>query len=393
MNLPIVKISPAIFLFLITALVSSYASEEFYTIQTGSFSIPETAQQQFVSLSNELNEDKLNYFRIEKVGTFYSVRLGKFVNKSEAEMLLHVLIPQLHDAFILKARILDERIVRIYERENSLSSTVGEEQIEEITEDTVSVDTKKSEDVKQSSLSEPENDDKNNSTDVTQTHADNGAQDSEMENVRTENEGADTSGTDIPGFYEYTLELGDVLLISVWEEPDLKEEVIVRPDGKISFPLAGDVPALGLTFYQLKKKLTKRLKEYIKYPIVSISFRKLGGKKVIVLGEVNKPGVYSVTGKQTVLEAIAKAHGFTLDAVKSSVIHIRGGLQAPQGTRLDLSSAIKETEVGQNIALQSEDIVYVPRRFIANVNYVLTQIISPISQGIWSVRGIQVVTE
>jgi polysaccharide export outer membrane protein len=308
-------------------------------------------------------------------------------------MLLHVLIPQLHDAFILKARILDERIVRIYERENSLSSTVGEEQIEEITEDTVSVDTKKSEDVKQSSLSEPENDDKNNSTDVTQTHADNGAQDSEMENVRTENEGADTSGTDIPGFYEYTLELGDVLLISVWEEPDLKEEVIVRPDGKISFPLAGDVPALGLTFYQLKKKLTKRLKEYIKYPIVSISFRKLGGKKVIVLGEVNKPGVYSVTGKQTVLEAIAKAHGFTLDAVKSSVIHIRGGLQAPQGTRLDLSSAIKETEVGQNIALQSEDIVYVPRRFIANVNYVLTQIISPISQGIWSVRGIQVVTE
>ena len=78
------------------------------------------------------------------------------------------------------------------------------------------------------------------------------------------NAGEDTSVTDEkPKVQEYTLGEGDGLYISVWQEDDLSQEVIVRPDGKVSFPLAGDVPVLGLTFTQLKDELTKRLKEYI----------------------------------------------------------------------------------------------------------------------------------
>ncbi|MFH1783728.1 MAG: polysaccharide biosynthesis/export family protein [bacterium] len=180
---------------------------------------------------------------------------------------------------------------------------------------------------------------------------------------------------------EYTISAEDVLYISVWQEEDLNQEVIVRPDGKISFPLAGDVPALGATFAQLKEEITQRLKDYIKYPVVSISLRKLGGKKIVVLGEVGSPGVYSVTGRKTVLEAVALAGGFTPDAILSSVIYIQGGLQTPQGKRLNLSRALKKADLSQNVTLQPEDIIYVPKKFIANVNYTMSQILGPIYQG------------
>ena len=181
---------------------------------------------------------------------------------------------------------------------------------------------------------------------------------------------------------EYTIGEGDVLYITVWkEEEDLDQEVIVRPDGRVSFSLAGDVPAVGLTFTQLKEELTQRLKNYIKHPVVSISLRKLGGNKIIVMGEVGRPGVYSVTGKRTVLKAIAQAGGFTQDAVARSVILIRGGLQDPKGKRLNLTRAIKKGDASQNVVLYTEDIVYVPKRFIANLNYALTQILGPLTHG------------
>jgi polysaccharide export outer membrane protein len=181
------------------------------------------------------------------------------------------------------------------------------------------------------------------------------------------------------------------LFISVWDEEDLKAEVTIRPDGKISFPLAGEIPAVGLTFTQLNGELTQRLKKYIQGPIVSIQFKKFGGKKVIILGEVKDPGVYAVTGNKTVLEAVAMANGFTPDAVSSSVVLIRGGLQNPVGQRLDLKDALERPDNGQNVAVLSEDIVYVPRTYIASVSRVLQQIVSPIAQGIFAVRGYQLI--
>ena len=192
-----------------------------------------------------------------------------------------------------------------------------------------------------------------------------------------------------PGVFEYTIGEGDTLYVCIWQEENLNREVIVRPDGKISFSLAGDVPAAGLTFDQLKEELTQRLKEYIKYPVVSLSLKQLGGKKVIILGEVGSPGVYSVTGKSTVLEAISKAGGFTPDAVSASTILIKGGLQNPQGIRLNLKRAVTKADMSQNVILQSEDIIYVPKKFIANLNYTLSQILGPITQGAGASRNLQ----
>ena len=186
--------------------------------------------------------------------------------------------------------------------------------------------------------------------------------------------------------FEYRIGEADVLYIAVWREEDLSQEVIVRPDGKISFLLAGDVPAAGLTFPQLKEELIQRLKSYIRYPVVSVSLKKLGGRKVIVLGAVNHPGVYSVTGKNTILEAISLAGGFTPDAVASSTIHIEGGLQSPKGRKLNLTRAINGADMSQNVVLEAEDIIYIPRTFIADVSRVLTQILGPISQGVYSSR-------
>lgn len=159
---------------------------------------------------------------------------------------------------------------------------------------------------------------------------------------------------------EYIIQEGDVLFISVWLEEDLREEVVVRPDGRISFPLAGDIRASGLTFAELKERIKTRLTDYIKHPEVSISFRKSGGKKVVVMGAVKHPGVYFVTGENTVMEAIASAQGFTDTASPSGVTLIREGQQNPTGLKLDLSKAIDKSDLGQNIRVQAEDIIYIP---------------------------------
>ena len=188
---------------------------------------------------------------------------------------------------------------------------------------------------------------------------------------------------------EYIIGEGDVLYISVWQNPDLEQEVIVRPDGKISFPLVGDLTAANLSITQLDQRLTERLKEYIRYPEVSVSIKKLGGKKVIVLGQVRSPGVYSVTGAKTILEAIGLAGGFTDHAVSSSIILIRGGFAHPEAKRINISKAIEMGDLRQNATLEAEDIVFIPKKFIANVNYFVSQILGPISQGLYTAREIQ----
>ncbi len=188
---------------------------------------------------------------------------------------------------------------------------------------------------------------------------------------------------------EYIIGNGDVLAISVWQNPDLDQELIVRPDGKISFPLIGDIQASGLSITQLDQEITERLKEYIKFPEVSISIKKLGGKKVIILGQVKNPGVYSVTGAKTILEAIGLAGGFTEHSVSSSVILIRGGFQSPRAKRINLSRALNRGDMHQNVTLESEDIVFVPKKFIANLNYFLNQILEPVSRGIYTAKEIR----
>jgi polysaccharide export outer membrane protein len=171
---------------------------------------------------------------------------------------------------------------------------------------------------------------------------------------------------------EYYLDVGDVLDISVWQIPDLsKPEVIVRPDGKISFPLIGDIKAEGLTLTQLDNIITEKLKLYVKTPEVSIMIRRFGeqANKVVILGEIPVPGVYKFSGPPSITELIASAGGYSKYAVLNSIMVIRGDVKTkPEVIRVNFAQIIKSGRLTENIFLKPNDIVYVPRSFIGNVN-------------------------
>ena len=188
---------------------------------------------------------------------------------------------------------------------------------------------------------------------------------------------------------EYVIGDEDDLHILVWQNEDLNTDATVRPDGKISFPLIGELQATGLTIPELNQTIAEKLKEYIRTPIVSVSLKKIGGKKIVILGEVSSPGVYSLAGRKTIIEAIALAGGFNQNAVVSSVLLIRGGLESPKGMRLNLNRALTKADMSQNVVLQYEDIIFVPKKFIANVNYFMTQVLGPLVQGASSATSVQ----
>lgn len=199
---------------------------------------------------------------------------------------------------------------------------------------------------------------------------------------------------------EYRIALSDKLNISVWKVPDLSVEVIVRPDGKISYPLIGDVQAYGKTLTELDDELTKKLTKYVNDPQVSIMItafgeverrritfvtefistfleekpeisilvKRFGSRKVIVLGEVETPGIYDIVGNARLLDAIAYANDFTDVAVRDNVFVIRGDIDAnPEVIKINAWSIIRDGRLDNNIPLQNQDIVYVPRSLIGNV--------------------------
>jgi polysaccharide biosynthesis/export protein len=187
---------------------------------------------------------------------------------------------------------------------------------------------------------------------------------------------------------EYLIGDEDVLHITVWQNPDLETEVIVRPDGMVSCPLIGDVPASGMSVTQLTRDMTQRFGEYVRDPQVSISIRKIGGKRVIILGQVVQPGIVSAGGAMRVMDAIGMAGGFTKDAVPSSTVIIRGGFVGAKAQKLNLSKVFKG-DLHDNIDLQSQDIIFVPKKFIADLNYFLEQVLDPLSRGIYTTKELQ----
>lgn len=177
---------------------------------------------------------------------------------------------------------------------------------------------------------------------------------------------------------EYLIGPDDILYISIWQNDDLSQEATVRPDGKISFPLIGDIQAGGLTIPQLDESITERLKEYIKFPEVSVTVRKLGGRKIIVLGQVRWPGVYQVSGAKTLLEGIALAGGFTDDSLAGTTIVIKGVYSGnPKAIRVSANRALNGI-ASANPSLDSEDVIFVPKKPIADLNYLVNQVTSAV---------------
>jgi polysaccharide export outer membrane protein len=162
------------------------------------------------------------------------------------------------------------------------------------------------------------------------------------------------SGTD------YQVNPGDVLQVSVWNEEGLTSEVLVRPDGKFSFPLAGDIDARGQSVAQIRAKLTENLSRYIPDLVVSVDVRQIMGNKVYVIGQVNRPGEIIANPQVDVMQALSIAGGTNAFAELNGIRILR----RVNGEQVSIPFRYRDMEKGkrleQNIVLQAGDIVVVP---------------------------------
>lgn len=159
---------------------------------------------------------------------------------------------------------------------------------------------------------------------------------------------------------DYGVQPGDVLEISVWREKDLQREVLVRPDGGLTFPLVGDIQAAGKTVEQLRTEITKRLVKYIPDPVVTVAAKQIQGNKIYVVGKVNRPGEFVVGRNVDVMQALSVAGGATPFASLNRIKILR----RVNGTVTSIPFKYGQVEGGhhlkQNILLQSGDVVVVP---------------------------------
>jgi polysaccharide export outer membrane protein len=163
-----------------------------------------------------------------------------------------------------------------------------------------------------------------------------------------------------PANENYVIGLEDVLAINVWKDVDHSApQVVVRPDGKITLPLIGDLRADGLTPIQLQEAIAERLKEFfVSVPTVTVTVSKIESKKVSIVGAVVRPGAYPLGAPMTVLELIARAGGLSEYAklTKIKVVRKRDG----SVLEFNYKDVMKGKNLSQNVTLENGDIVMVP---------------------------------
>jgi polysaccharide export outer membrane protein len=160
---------------------------------------------------------------------------------------------------------------------------------------------------------------------------------------------------------DYRLGPEDVIEVFVWKEPDLSATVTIRPDGKISLPLANELEASGKTASQLQQEIVERLHRYISEPVVNVMVKQINSLKISVLGEVRKPDVYKIKSQITVLDAIAMAGGFTDLARPNRVIVLRNTKSGQQRIKIDINHLVVDGNTPP-LYLQPLDTVYVEGR-------------------------------
>jgi len=160
---------------------------------------------------------------------------------------------------------------------------------------------------------------------------------------------------------DYIIGAGDILEIVTWKEEDFtREEVLVRLDGKISFPLLNDVQAEGLTTVELKRVIETGLKDYVSNPEVTVHVRSPLSKRFYILGEVENTGEYPLVKHLTVLQAFALAGGFTEWASKKEIILLRNIDGKDKIYRINYKDIAKGKDFSQNIKLKADDTIIVP---------------------------------
>lgn len=152
----------------------------------------------------------------------------------------------------------------------------------------------------------------------------------------------------------------DALEMSVWRDETLKTIALVRPDGGVSFPLAGDFIVAGKTVAQVRDELVKRLEKFIPEPVVTVSVSRVASYRIYVLGRVNKPGDFQIGRNIDVLQALSLAGGLTPFASEDSIRIIRKIDGKSTAIPFQYSRVRRGGDLSQNITLQSGDVLLVP---------------------------------
>jgi polysaccharide biosynthesis/export protein len=164
----------------------------------------------------------------------------------------------------------------------------------------------------------------------------------------------------------YAIGIGDVIEISVWKSPELSVSVPVRPDGRVSVPLLGDVQAAGMTPLALKEDLTRNFKKFITAPEVSVVIKEINSRKVFVTGEVTTPGAFDLQPRTKLMQVLAMAGGLTPYS-KRKVIVLRDNREsrekdAPPDKRyeIDINAIVSGKRPQDNIVLLPGDTLVFP---------------------------------
>jgi len=172
--------------------------------------------------------------------------------------------------------------------------------------------------------------------------------------------GACFGAVPVLGEVNYRLNSGDTVRISVWHEPDLLQELLIRPDGGITFPLIGDVEVAGLTLTLAQDALKKRIEKYVPDAQVHISLLSAAGNTAYVIGKVTRPGPVVLTGNVTVVQALSVAGGATVYADTDEIRVLRQCDGKQQTFVVNYADIEEGVNLTQNIALQGGDVVVVP---------------------------------
>ena len=159
----------------------------------------------------------------------------------------------------------------------------------------------------------------------------------------------------------YKLNPGDILQISVWKEEGLQQQVLVLPDGDISFPLAGHIKAAGLSPEQLQKVLHTRLKNFFADPVITVTVVQVSGNKIYVIGQVRSPGEFPANRPIDVMQALSLAGGLTTFAADKDIKVLRRDENGRQrALAFNYSDVSKGQQLDTNVLLQPGDVVVVP---------------------------------
>jgi len=167
---------------------------------------------------------------------------------------------------------------------------------------------------------------------------------------------------------EYRIAPGDVLHVFVWKEAELSRDIRVRPDGYVTVPLLGDVFAVAKTLKGLAAELTQQLSRFVNSPVITVTLGESSALRFFVVGEVNKPGEFPLSGRITVMQALALAGGFREYAKTEEVKILRQELSVtggqPKTREIVLPVNYKAIAQGQNLhqnfALKPGDVIVVP---------------------------------